>query len=110
MSLIEINYINFLDTIQQTYKKILVVNLLPNDSTFKSIIKTINSPRLSPFESHSSSNCIYAILNPQNKNKLLELSDIGLLFNFLSSNNFNLHTTFNETLKNNSKFICYVSK
>ena len=110
MSLVEINYINFLDTIQQIYKKILVVNLLPKDNIFKTIIKVVNAPRLSTFEPHTSSKCIYAILNPHNKNKLLELSDVGLLFNFLSENNFKLHTSFNDTLKNNSKFICYVSK
>ena len=110
MSLIEINYINYLDQIRKEYKKILVVNILPNDPTFNSIIKLIRSPRLSTFEPHTSSNCIFAILNPNNKKDLLELSDIGLLFNFLTVNKFNLHTSFNEVIKQNNKFICYVSK
>jgi hypothetical protein len=110
MSLIEINFMNYLDSYQKQYKRILVVNVLPNDNTFKSIIKTVNSPRLSPFEPHTSSKCIYAILNPNDKCQLLELSDIGLLFNFLITNNFQLHSAFSDVIKNNDKFVCYVSK
>ena len=83
MSLIEISYTNYLDSIQKIYKKILVVNMLPNDATFKTIIKRISAPRLSPFTPHNGSNCIYAITNPNNKSELLELEHIGLLFNFL---------------------------
>ena len=49
MSLIEISYTNYLDSIQKIYKKILVVNMLPNDDTFKTIIKRISAPRLSPY-------------------------------------------------------------
>lgn len=110
MSLIEISYTNYLDSIQKTYKKILVVNLLPNDDTFKTIIKRINAPRLSPFTPFNTSGCIYAITNPDNKTELLELEHIGLLFNFLVSNNFQLHNAFNDVIKQNPKFICYVSK
>ena len=110
MSLIEISYINYLDSIQKIYKKILVVNILPNDDTFKGIIKRISAPRLSPFTSHKSSNCIYAITHPDNKKELLELEHIGLLFNFLVINNFQLHNAFNDVIKQNTKFICYVSK
>lgn len=110
MSLIEISYTNYLDSIQKIYKKILVVNMLPNDDTFKTIIKRINAPRLSPFTPHNGSNCIYAITNPNNKNELLELEHIGLLFNFLVTNNFQLHSAFNDVIKQNTKFICYVSK
>ena len=58
MSLIEVNYINYLDRINGTYKKILTVNILPKNAVFKSIIKYMNVPRLSPFEPHSSSNRI----------------------------------------------------
>ena len=110
MSLVEINYMNYLDSYEKQYKKILTVNMLPNDNTFKSIIKTVNAPRLSPFEPHTSSKCIYAILNPNSKCQLLELSDIGLLFNFLTINNFQLHSAFSDVIKNNDKFVCYVSK
>lgn len=110
MSLIQINYTNYLDSINKNYKKILIVNMLPTDPTFKSIIKQINSPRLSPFTPRNGANCIYAITHPDNKNILLELDNIGILFNFLVSNNFQLHNSFNDVIKQNSKFICYVSK
>lgn len=109
MSLIEVNYINYLDRINGTYKKILTVNILPKNTVFKTIIKYMNVPRLSPFEPHSSSKCTYVILNPVNKCELLELDDVGLLFNFLTENNLNIHSTFNEVLKHNKKFICYVT-
>ena len=110
MSLIEISYTNYLDSIHKNYQKILIVNMLPNDNTFKNIIKQINTPRLSPFTPHSGTNCIYAITHPNNYNKLLELEDIGILFNFLVTNNFQLHNAFNDVIKKNTKFICYVSK
>ena len=110
MSLIEINYTNYLDSIQKKYKKILIVNILPSDNTFKSIIKHINMPRLSPFTPTSDSKCMYVIMNPNNPKQILELENIGLLFNFLTVNGFKLHTAFNDVIKQNNKFICYVSK
>tara|TARA_Y100001970_G_C14170251_1_gene823726 strand:- start:598 stop:930 length:333 start_codon:yes stop_codon:yes gene_type:complete len=110
MSLIEISYTNYLDSINKNYKKILIVNMLPDDPIFKSIIKQINTPRLSPFTPHNGTNCIYGITDPRNQKTLLELDNIGILFNFLVSNNFQLHNAFNDVIKQNSKFICYVSK
>ena len=110
MSLIEINTKIFLNKFDQQYKKILVVNLLPKDNLFKSLIKTINIPRPSIFEPIKSTKCSYAILNPNSKNELLELDDIGILFNYLTENGFKLHNTFNDTNKHNPNFICYVSK
>ena len=110
MSLIEINSKIYLDKLSQQYKKILVVNLLPKDNLFKSLIKTITIPRPSYFEPIKSTKCNYAILNPNSKNELLELNDIGILFNYLTENGFNLHNTFNDTNKHNPNFICYVSK
>ena len=106
MSLIEIKYINILDSKQ--YKKILVTNILPTDTTFKGIIKTISPPKLSIFEPKRS--CIYAIVNPNSKSELLELEKIGILFNFLTENSFKLHAAFSDVIKQDTKFICYVSK
>jgi len=108
MPLIEIKYINYLDN--QQYKKILVVNMLPTDTIFLSIIKKVISPRLSIFEPLKPTRCILAIMNPDLKSEFLELSDIGILFDFLTKNNFNLHTAFSDVIKNNTNFICYVSK
>ena len=99
--MIEITYINYLE--HNEYKKILVVNILP-DNIFKTIIKQIKPTKLSIFE--PSSKCIYAILNPENKSELLELSNIGLLFNFFTLHKFKLSTI---DIKQNKKFICYVT-
>ena len=99
MSLIEISYTNYLDSIQKIYKKILVVNMLPNDDTFKTIIKGLMLLDYHLSLPHIGSNCIYAITNPNNKNELLELEHIGLLFNFLVTNNFQLHSAFNDVIK-----------
>ena len=110
MSLVEIKYTNYLDNQSKQYKKILVVNMMPTDTTFASIIKRVVSPRLSIFEPHQPTNCKLAIMNPTLKSEFLELSKIGLLFDFLTSNNFNLHTAFSDVIKNNTNFICYVSK
>lgn len=107
MSLVEIKYIIFLDNCTQEYKKILVTNILPTNVTFKGIIKTISIPKLSIFDS-TSTTCTYAIVNPNSKSELLELKDIGILFNFLTENSLNLHSAFSEVIKQD-KFICYVS-
>ena len=69
-----------------------------------------NSERYFLSRSIKSTKCNYAILNPNSKNELLELNDIGILFNYLTENGFNLHNTFNDTNKHNPNFICYVSK
>ena len=109
MSLVEIQSRIYLDSITQQYKKILVVNLLPNDQIFTSIIKTINIPRPSIFEPINNNKCSYVIMNPYSKGEILELKNISLLFNFLTENNFKLHTTFKDTIQL-PNFICYVSK
>ena len=42
--------------------------------------------------------------------ELLEVEHIGLLFNLLINNGFQLHSTFSEIIKKDPKFICYASK
>jgi hypothetical protein len=84
--------------------------MLPKNDVFKSIIKTTVIPRPSIFEPIKSTKCSYVIMNPNNKSQILELEDLGILFNFLTENGFTLHTSFNDTIKHNSNFICYVSK
>jgi len=110
MSLVEINSSIFLDQITGDYKKILVTNLLPKNTLFKSIIKTMVIPRPSPFEPVKSTKCNYVIMNPDDKKEFLTLDNLGILFNFLTENGFTLHTSFNDTIKHNPNFICYVSK
>lgn len=110
MSLIEIKYINYLDTFSKQYKRILVSNIIPTDSTFKSIVKTISAPKLSIFEPIQATKCWNVIMNTNSKSEFLELSDIGILFNFLTINNFTLHSAFSDVIKQDAKFICYVSK
>ena len=109
MSFIEINSKIYLDNLTQQYKKILVVNLLPTDILFKSLVKTISMPRLSIFEPFKSTKCNYVIMNPNSKSEYLESNNVGILFNYLIVNGFKLHTTFNDTIINKD-FICYVSK
>jgi hypothetical protein len=106
--LLEFKYTSYLDFCTKEYKKVIYVNLMPEDLELKKLIKIDKRPKLSPFHI-TDTKCMYFILNPNNTG-LLELENVGLLFNFLTKNGFNLLSTFSEIVKKDPKFICYASK
>ncbi len=128
----------FYDERNQCYKKIIRINKMPNGNLTQ-IVKRIRSPRLSHFDTYgcsggsgdsggnggngdccgSGSNgfnppCIFAIFNPNHKNKLLTVDEIPDLMTFLVDNGYTIDTSITKMLmKSNVKpsndLICYVS-
>ena len=115
----------FYDERNQCYKKIIRINKMPTGN-LTHIVKRIRSPRLSHFDTYdgygdccggSGSNntpCIFAIFNPNHKNKLLTVDEIPDLMTFLVDNGYTIDTSITKMLmKSNVKpsndLICYVS-
>ena len=108
--LLEFKYTSYLEHATKQYKKVVFVNLMPEDNELKKYIKIGSRPKLSSFQYDTNTDCMYFVLNPNNKSELLEVENMGLLFNLLINNGFQLHSTFSEIIKNDPKFICYASK
>ena len=116
----------FYDERNQCYKKIIRINKMPTGN-LTHIVKRIRSPRLSHFDTYggngdccgSGSNgfnppCIFAIFNPNHKNKLLTVDELPDLMTFLVNNGYTIDTSITKMLmKSNVKpsndLICYVS-
>lgn len=122
----------FYDERNQCYKKIIRINKMPTGN-LTHIVKRIRSPRLSHFDTYGGSGgnggngdccgsglngfnppCIFAIFNPNHKNKLLTVDELPDLMTFLVNNGYTIDTSITKMLmKSNVKpsndLICYVS-
>ena len=123
----------FYDERNQCYKKIIRINKMPTGN-LTHIVKRIRSPRLSHFDTYGEGNgygggggggdccgsgsgntpCIFAIFNPNHKNKLLTVDELPDLMTFLVNNGYTIDTSITKMLmKSNVKpsndLICYVS-
>ena len=125
----------FYDERNQCYKKIIRINKMPTGN-LTHIVKRIRSPRLSHFDTYGGSggnggnggngDCcgsglngfnppgIFAIFNPNHKNKLLTVDELPDLMTFLVDNGYTIDTSITKMLmKSNVKpsndLICYVS-
>ena len=123
----------FYDERNQCYKKIIRINKMPTGNLTQ-IVKRIRSPRLSHFDTYGEGNgygggggggdccgsgsgntpCIFAIFNPNHKNKLLTVDELPDLMTFLVDNGYTIDTSITKMLmKSNVKpsndLICYVS-
>ena len=123
----------FYDERNQCYKKIIRINKMPTGNLTQ-IVKRIRSPRLSHFDTYGEGNgygggggggdccgsgsgntpCIFAIFNPNHKNKLLTVDELPDLMTFLVNNGYTIDTSITKMLmKSNVKpsndLICYVS-
>jgi hypothetical protein len=125
----------FYDERNQCYKKIIRINKMPTGN-LTHIVKRIRSPRLSHFDTYGGSGgnggnggngdccgsgsngfnppCIFAIFNPNHKNKLLTVDELPDLMTFLVDNGYTIDTSITKMLmKSNVKpsndLICYVS-
>ena len=116
MTFYTISYVPFYDQIMKVYKHIYIIDRNPgNDTSLNSIVKPISSPPLSTFSNHATQ-CLYAIYNPENNNKLLEIGEETLLFSYLIQNNYIVNTEITEIMRkvknlpNNGQLLCIIYK
>jgi len=105
----------YLDSVDECYKKIIIINMMPT-GPLHTLIRQIHNKKLSPFQSNQGccapSPCLFAIQHPQTKN-LLCMKDIAVLFSFLTSNKYKIEAQLtNIMLKSTEKLeklICFIS-
>ena len=108
----------FYDTYNQCYKTIIVIDRKPN-APLSNIVKTLQTPKLSPFQQASPcsfmKSCVQAIYNPDNTSELLTVNDLSLLFTFLTNNGYNIDINLTNMMNNSkasimtNKLICFIS-
>lgn len=99
----------YLDTYNQCYKNIVVVNMLPKGPLAK-IVRFIKFPPLSEF--NRDAKCGYALINC--KNELMIVDEIPDLISYLVSNNYSIDTSitkmFNTSdIRFDNKLICFIT-
>lgn len=108
---------SYLD-INKEYKKILIIEPEPQ-GILKTITKKIVMPKLSNFQTNSNNscnnNCKYVLLDINNSQNFLCLSEIPKLYNFLISNGYTINDTFTKLMLkanlniNNSQLLFYIN-
>jgi hypothetical protein len=109
----------YYDNQNQCYKNILVINSFPQ-GPLSSLVKKINTPKLSPFKQDtvccSIKNCVQAIFKiNESKNELMTPEDIPELFNFLILNGYKIDTSLTRMMNDSevkfttNKLVCYIS-
>ena len=108
----------WLDKTNECYKKIIVITPKPTDISLLDITKTINKVKLSPFKENSPCcsqvNCIYTIMNPNNKSEMLHVQDVAFLFSYLITNGFTINTDITRIMLESTvkidNLICFITK
>jgi hypothetical protein len=107
----------YYDTYNTCYKNILVINAFPQ-GPLSSIVKKIQTPKLSPFKQSSPccpiENCVYAIYKIDNSCELMNPDDIPNLFSYLIENCYKIDTSITKMMnssdiKTTNKLLCYIS-
>lgn len=105
---------------KQCYRNILVLNKEP-EGPLKTIVKRLNPPKLSEFNSFSYNNeccyerkCIYAICNENNKGEFMCIDNISNLFEYLMNHGYTIDTTITNmfqksSVKMTNPIICFIS-
>ena len=109
----------FYDSISECYTHIFVIDRHPGPP-LSSLVRTVNPPRLSPFQTTSGACCSYrkcvlALLDPGNHHRLLHPGDEAVLFTYLASNGFTIDTSFTKIMKTapvreGPRLLCLISK
>ena len=112
----------YYDDRNQCYKNILVINTMPS-APFKSLVKQINMPKLSEFQTYDNccspfKRCVYAIYKVSNDKyksscELMTPDDIPELYNFLLTNGYKIDTSLTKMMNGSditmtNKLLCYV--
>ena len=103
----------YLDSIDQCYKKIIIINQKPLGA-LQAHIRTLQNKKLSPFQSNSNCcpepACLLAILNPHTGD-LLCMNEIATLFSFITSNGYTIQYDLTKImLKSTEKINKLISK
>jgi hypothetical protein len=110
----------YLDTINQCYKNIVVLNLKPQ-GPLNELVKYVNFPPLSEFkEPRQSRSCGYAImsLNEYNNCDLMDVDEVPDLISYLVSNGYKVDTSITKMFNGSdirfhtdtgNKLICFIT-
>jgi hypothetical protein len=107
----------YYDTYNKCYKNILVINAFPQ-GPLASLVKKIQTPKLSPFKQSSPccpiENCVYAIHKIDNLCELMDPDDIPNLFSYLIEYGYKIDTSLTKMMntsdiKTTNKLLCYIS-
>jgi hypothetical protein len=107
----------FYDSYNTCYKNIYVVDRKPT-GPLANIVKTLQTPKLSPFKQDSAccpiNNCISAIYKPSNPSELLPIDQIAILFTFLTQNGYTIDTSLTKMMnesdvKLDNRLVCFIS-
>ena len=112
----------YYDDRNQCYKNILIVNTMPS-TPFKSLVKQINMPKLSEFQTYDNccspfKKCVYAIYKVSSNHlktscEIMTPDDIPELYNFLLTNGYKIDASLTKMMngsdiKMTNKLLCYV--
>ena len=112
----------YYDERNQCYKNILIINTMPS-APFNSIVKQINMPKLSEFQTYDNccspfKRCVYAIYKVGNDHaksccELMTPDNIPELYNFLLTNGYKIDSSLTKMMngsdvKMTNKLLCYV--
>ena len=109
----------YLDKHEKCYKKIIIIDPVPDDPKIKSILRQIRIEKLSPFDEttdccSSKNSCTSAFINPKYSCDLLCVDKIGELFSYLVSNGYKINTSVTKImLKGDARIpnlICFIEK
>ena len=105
----------YLDSRDQCYKKIIIINMKPTGD-LQNLIRQIQNKKLSPFQQTSSCcaapPCLYAIKHPKT-GELLCMKNIAVLFSFLASHGYTIESQLTDIMLKSTekldKLICFIS-
>jgi hypothetical protein len=112
-----INSQTYYDCYNECYKNILIINKHP-DGPLSTIVKRLQTPKLSPFQESSSccpiKNCALALYKIDNNCELMTPDDIPDLYNFLISNDYKIDTSITKMMnssdvKMTNKLVCFIT-
>ena len=106
----------YLDSQQECYKKIILINEKPTGPLLP-LVKTIRNKQLSPFQTPTnccpSPYCQLGILDPNNPTQLLCMDNIATLFSFLTTNGYTIEHELTKIMQLSTqkidKLISYIS-
>ncbi len=114
----------FLDTYNQCYKNIIVINLVPEGPLGK-IVGRLKNPPLSPFNVHGPccnrigykdcSLALFSLRGGCSRDCLMNDAEIPDLFSFLLSNGYKIDTSLTKMMNqsevkiNDNKILCFIT-
>ena len=116
MILYSLQSIPYYDSIKKEYTNILTLNQ-SESGPLKEITKTVRLNKLYPFEANTNicpkPNCIVAITQIDNRNELMCIDQMPLLFEFLMNNGYTIDTSITKifqksNVKMNGNLICMI--